>query len=350
MKYWNRQNKGQTTLPAFVSFILLLLVSCTEIAPSPSPQLAYYHWQTAFAPDSLASAYLRRTSTLYLKAFDLVWSEGAVVPTALLQMDTTALPPEMRLIPAVFITNEAMRKFSPAGAPELAKRLVAKVNELLYHHPYPELQLDCDWTATTRENYFSVLREVKKLLPAATRLSVTLRLHQWKDPETTGVPPADRALLMCYNVGRVQDWREENSIVSLEAAGPYLNAAAYPLPLDVGLPLFRWGVLFREGEMIRLINELGPYRLLDTSRFELTAPGRYRVRESTYLGNYYLYRGDRLRLETVTPADLTAWAGELARHEWPDDLRVVFFHLGSPLLLDFTHAELQSLAVTCGGG
>jgi len=111
-------------------------------------------------------------------------------------------------------------------------------------------------------------------------------------------------MLMYYNMGEVRAWEESNSILNLEAAEPYLNGKAYPLPLDLALPLFRWGVVFREGKMIRLINNLSAEALADRTRFFPMTPDRYEVQKGTFLQGHYLYQGDFIRLEAVQPAAL----------------------------------------------
>ncbi|MGB3548023.1 MAG: hypothetical protein WBA17_13670 [Saprospiraceae bacterium] len=337
--------KEMIRLAGLAAAVICGLASCD---PAPPPEVAFYHWQTSFRPDSIATARLAQASHLYIKVLDVAWDRSAY-PTGLLNLDTTRVPEGVQLIPTIFITNETMLNIAPDQVPLLAERMMRKAREQLYYRDFSELQLDCDWSAAGRENYFALLREVRKLLPPGTRLSATLRLHQWKDPDGTGVPPVDRALLMCYNVGEVRFWETENSINSLDDARPYLDAERYPLPLDIGLPLFRWGVLFKRTLLLGLINELGPEALSDTTYYERTAPNRYLVRKSTYLDNRYLYAGNLIRLETVTAADLDAWAAELSRHAWPTDLRVVFFHLGGPLLANFTHDQLQQVAVVCSG-
>ena len=121
---------------------------------------------------------------------------------------------------------------------------------------------------------------------------------------------------MLYNVGDLESWEEENSIFSQSAVDAYAPFPKYPLPLDVVLPAFSWGVLFREGEMIRLLNELRVEDLRGDTRFEEIAPQRFRVQKSTYLNGHYLYQGDLLRIETCGYAELLA-AARFARKHLP---------------------------------
>jgi hypothetical protein len=177
------------------------------------------------------------------------------------------------------------------------------------------------------------------------RLSVTLRLHQYRYPEQTGVPPADRAMLMFYNMGDLADWAEPNSILNLEKARPYLaTEKKYPLALDVALPLFRWGVLFRQGKMIKLLPEIDAAAIRSVGGVALDGESsqRFEIPESTYLEGYYLYAGDRIRLEMITPEQLLAAAEMLRGVASGERPYVSFYHLDSKLLGAFTPTDLQT--------
>lgn len=71
--------------------------------------------------------------------------------------------------------------------------------------------MDCDWTPATKDRYFNFLREVKRQQPTVL-LSVAVRLHQYRDRTSSGIPPADRGLLMCYNMAPVQERAPANAI------------------------------------------------------------------------------------------------------------------------------------------
>ena len=83
---------------------------------------------------------------------------------------------------------------------------------------------------------------------------------------------------MFYNMGEVADWNCENSILNQTDARAYLpNFRDYPLDLDLVLPIFSWGVLYRQGRMIRLINNLRPEDLRDTTYFHEAANNRFEI-------------------------------------------------------------------------
>ncbi|WP_449399704.1 hypothetical protein [Chryseobacterium wanjuense] len=55
-----------------------------------------------------------------------------------------------------------------------------------------EIQIDCDWTAGIRDDYFKFLKELKKV--SGKEITCTLRLHQVKDKNLTGIPPVEKSI------------------------------------------------------------------------------------------------------------------------------------------------------------
>lgn len=356
---WNvfrRANvKGFLRMKQFyiVAFGLTLFAAyaCRHNANEPRP--AFYHWQTRLSlgreeRDLLSEM---KISRLYVRFFDVDWDEsyGGPAPLAELKIDTAGLN-GMEIVPCIFITNRCMEKLPAEGTSELAQRIWQKTETLALQYPglqFSEFQSDCDWTAGTRERYFSLLKELHKILRAKNiALSATVRLHQFSSPETTGVPPADRGMLMCYNTGDLEDWAEENSILRAEEADLYFkNAPRYPLPLDGVLPVFSWGVLFRNDRMIRLIHDLQPEQLADTTRFVPVAPHRYEVVKSTWLEGHYLYAGDRLRMETPDSEDIRQCARRLkqAMQRSSGQSVLAFYHLDAGAVRNFKELKPNAL-------
>ncbi|MEL6355860.1 MAG: hypothetical protein AAFQ37_02905 [Bacteroidota bacterium] len=218
-----------------------------------------------------------KSQELHVKFFDVVWANDQAEPRARLQIQADSLP--FSVVPVVFITNEVMSRIREEDISQLASDIVTEVlniwdfkvakNALLgalpqktLQQPY-EWQIDCDWTANTRERYFTFLRALRRELSAGSILSATVRLHQFRDQSTQGIPPIDKGLLMAYNVGELDQWTTENSQLDTNITANYLKPnVTYPLPLDVALPYFEWGVVFREGKLALLINGIQPSDLI----------------------------------------------------------------------------------------
>ncbi|MBK7871568.1 MAG: hypothetical protein IPJ74_13290 [Saprospiraceae bacterium] len=193
---------------------------------------------------------------------------------------------------------------------------------------------------------------------AGIQLSATIRLHQIRDYKNTGVPPVDRGMLMFYNTGNVENWSEENSILNIEIAQNYLptsnfsvgvlryqlpTSKVYQMPLDIALPIFAWGVLFRDGRMIRLINNLRAAQLTDTTRFQKMTNNRFEVTKSTYLEGYYLYQGDQIRTETIDTTLLHKAADLIKSKLKNHNLTVAFYHLDTATIKYFPYDVLESV-------
>lgn len=306
--------------------------------------LSFYHWKTQYAPDSLEQSYLQELSSdrLYLRLFDVDWDPNRREPIPKAEARLEAALPSA-VVPTIYITNRTMLQASNQQRDTLCRQILDKVSTYISLKDIPELQIDCDWTGRSQAAYFALLEQLRSQLPTSTELSATLRLHQYRWPEKTGVPPTDRVMLMFYNMGDLDEWQEPNSILNLNKAQAYLqHTNEYPLPMDIALPLFRWGVLYRQGRMIKLINLL--------SRAELQAAGaipldeqqlRFRIPESTYLQGYYLYSGDEIRLEEVSPQALQEAAKLLHPVACEENRYLVFYHLDSELLSSFPPDSLR---------
>lgn len=334
---------------AFLLFATVFLVSCRQT--NRQVFRSVYHWQTRLSLSPEERAYLGQTGVqkVYVRFFDADWDPDLqdVVPLAQVQIDSASLGKSWTVIPCVFIANRAIEKLPPDRIGLLAKRIQTKIEDLAQtlpaHTPIPEVQIDCDWTASTRQAYFLLLQRLKEGFGRrAWQLSVTIRLHQLKYPDQTGVPPADRGMLMAYNTGRLEDWEETNSIVSEERMAPYLKGLQpYPLPLDLALPAFRWGVVFRDGRLVRLIHGLEPNALRDSARFVETGSNRFAVRKSTYIEGYYLYQGDRIRLEEAGAREMELAARRLAPvFRKAPSLTVAVYHLEPSLLQRIPHETM----------
>ena len=330
-KIWN------STLCIAFSLFCLLSACQREIYQTQS---AFYHWQTQLSIDSIEQGLLNQIhcERLYVKFFDVDWdyNRKEASPRAELLLEKR---PEQHLdiVPTIFITNRCFQELPQTQLGELASTIYEKTQALWPDLIPIEIQIDCDWTATTQAAYFSFLEQLKSLLPPETALSTTIRLHQYRYPKQTGVPPVDRGMLMYYNMGDLTDWTEVNSILNLDKAAPYLEPETYPLPLDLALPLFRWGVLFREGRMIKLINNLTDADINSSKVKNLKSDvklgySRWLVTEDHYLNGYYLYKGDQIRLEYITKGLLEQAAHQLGQLSQKNDRYLSFYHLDRVLL------------------
>jgi len=202
-----------------------------------------------------------------------------------------------------------------------------------------EIQFDCDWTKSTKEKYFTFLKEAKKLFKDQT-ISSTVRLYQYKYPKEAGLPPVERGMLMCYNAGKVNDDKTINSVFDKSEILDYLDADEYPIKLDYALPIFEWGVWFQDGKFKGILPTSSKD---DYSYFiENTKDNIWHVKEDFVLGNTasasYLRKGDEIRFEEPAKADIEAIAEWLSNHKNNQEAAITFYHLN--------HHDLQKHSQT----
>lgn len=331
-----------------ILLVITLLMSFSACDPSPkSVSPAFYHWQTDFRLSSNEIQYLHDLAVkkLYVKFFDVDWdfSKRMPQPTALINpLSEEHL--SFEIIPTVFITNRTLLNIPPAEIENFANQVAQKIMQKAGNHFIREVQMDCDWTGKTRTPYFRFLEALKTSLPPNTQLSATIRLHQLKYIDQTGVPPIDKGVLMVYNVGDLESWRSYNSILTNDLVASYLRPfGQYPVHLDLALPIFAWGVVYRNNEMIKLINNLRAEDLQDADRFVKLTENRFRIRKSHYIKGYYLYEGDQIRTESVPKNTLDSVAQTLAPFLTQDSLITVFYHLDTTTIKHYPHEDLQAI-------
>lgn len=325
---------------------VLFLLSCNLNDRKVDP--AFYYWKSHFALDTSLQTYLEglNAGTLYIRFFDVDWNipKNAPVPISSVSIDTTGLGGR-EIIPTVYITNRAMANISYEDVPDLSEKILHRIDKIAGKIPFHEIQMDCDWSEKSRDNYFRLLDHLRtKLVARQIKLSATIRLHQIKYYNITGVPPIDRGMLMFYNMGDIRDIAEENSILNLKTAEKYLeNFDEYPVHLDIALPVFSWGVVLRNDETIHLINSLRAEQLKDETRFKFLQPQVVKVIKSTYINGYYLYQDDFIRLEGVSMDALEESAEMLAELVEGDSLRVCFYHLDTPTIERYSFEDLEGI-------
>lgn len=331
---------------------LSLLAQCRETPRAPL-RPAFYFWKTELRISPTEGRYLDSLgcNTLFVKVLDVGKNPttGKTEPLARLEIGATDFLPGRQIVPCVFLANEVFRDLPGAEIDSLARRVAQAIGAAQSRWPpatqAQEIQFDCDWTATTRPAYFQFLKTARRHLPNGSALSATIRLHQYKFPEQTGVPPADRGMLMLYNTGDIESPATENSILQTADLRKYLHGAParYPLPLDLALPVFSWAVVFREGVFWKILPSCEARELSGTGKSKQLTINQFEVSEGTILEGHYLRPGDLVRLETVSQP-LLSEATELARSiRLATDARVAFFHLDSVLTEKFPAARLRAV-------
>lgn len=327
-------------------FLSIALQSCTN---REVKEVSFYHWKTKYEIGDAEQEMLKKTKSekLYLRFFDLVYNsdKDRVLPTATLQMDAEKKGTNTSItevVPVIYITNEVFRKTSKRqaldfiAAQTLKKILRLKAENFNKDIVISEIQIDCDWTRATKDAYFYFLRALQDpelwetIGEPRVDFSATIRLHQVKFPDKTGIPPVDSGTIMFYNVGDVGLAEETNSILNLDKTASYLSKLhQYPLAYNVALPIFGWGVLYREDKLVGILSDIDKDLL---SRFEASNKENwYKATEDMYINRTFVYKGDKLRVEDVSLSDFKELHKIICKAA-AEDYDVVLYHINSNTL------------------
>jgi hypothetical protein len=311
----------------------------------------FYYWRSVFKNIAAEQRILKeaKVTHLYIKFFDVDWNYRTSKPFPLAQIQFADNPDSsLQIIPVVFITNRCLSQIDSSTIPSLAEniaRLLASTSSANNIKNISELQIDCDWTDKTKDKYFYLLRELDKHSFFSNKLlSVTIRLYQAKYKQRTGVPPADKGLLMAYNMGNIKNPETANSILDPAEMEKYIkDIRSYPLHLDLALPLFSWYVWFKYDESYKgLIHD---YDLPALSGFPIQEKNQDKyifTRDYDTLG-FSFQKGDILRKEASDLSDIVK-AGELfAKHFPGDSLTLSCFHLDSLILKKYPADVLEKI-------
>lgn len=244
-----------------LTILLAALLSACASGPEGGTVRAVYHWKTTYNPTQYELKWMRdhHVTRLYLRLFDVdVHVTETVAPIATTRF-LQPLPDSMEIVPVVYITNEAMDAIGYWWrGEEYGEKIVDRVLKMAECKGFEvkELQVDCDWTESTKDGFYDFCSHLQKELHGrGIKLSATVRLHQVAD--TLDSLAVDDKVLMLYNTGNLRSPKTRNSILDYKEVEPYLKrlTAKRMEHMQVAWPVFGWGVAFDEqGHFSHLVN------------------------------------------------------------------------------------------------
>ncbi|MFC6269008.1 hypothetical protein [Frigoriflavimonas asaccharolytica] len=327
---------------------ILLFNSCESKVEKVIP--AFYYWKSDsyFSDKEKEITDEQNIQKMYVKFFEVDYSDAlGNFPIAKTNFSANNYCNdnkfEYEIIPTVYLKNIVFKKSTKAELVQLADDVNFLINkytkERLDSLEIKEFQMDCDWTESTKDNYFYFLKELKKV--SSKSLSCTLRLYPYKYPDKMGVPPVDKATLMCYNLINPLENSAKNSILDLDELKSYLSGKQnYPLHLDVALPLYSWSQLYQNNQFQKIIYTGKEFQ----KSMKKIKPLWYEVTKDTAIDyETYLKVGDKIKYEEID-ANTINKAISILKNELRMDkeITVSLFHLDENQLSNYSNEEISS--------
>ncbi|CAM4279119.1 hypothetical protein [Flavobacterium terrigena] len=338
---------------------VLFLASCNKENKVEQVERAFYYWKSDSSLDDKSVKEINELNVrkIYYKLFEIDYSETmGNYPFAKNSPSTYALEDldSVTIVPTIFIKNGIFQYNDEKSLDKLADNIVFLIDK--YHKEeyneynpkeelktifnYNEIQVDCDWTKSTKDKYFYLLKKIKEL--SHKQISCTLRLYPYKYPEIMGIPPVDKVSLMCYNLIKPLSEKDKNSILDINELKKYLDKRrSYPKHLDVALPVFYWTQLYQNNHFEELLDISSE----DVKGFiKPIKPLWYEVTKDTSL-NYdtYFKVGDQIKCEDVSKTTLDQAIALIKKNVVLDkNTTISLFHLDQSTFKKYNNEEISS--------
>ena len=305
-------------------FLFFLLISCSK---NNEPIISFYYWKTIFKLSGEEKEVLKNNNVtkLYVRYFDVGLHPQTRLPIPVSPIRFLEKVNNWNIVPVIFIKNKVMQ--SNPDLEDLAKKTVGLVEEINLKNNIvcQEIQIDCDWTLASKENYLKFIELFKKL--SHKKLSATIRLHQVKYFKKTKIPNVDSGVLMYYNMGTIAP-DSQNSVYERKIAERYLKSLKkYPLHLDFALPVYSWGVHIRNQKVIGLRSKLNIEELKKDKNFEYQSAVFFKIKKSNYKNGIFYEENDVLKIEAVSSGDLKEMAQDLNDNSPHKPNEIIFYDL-----------------------
>jgi hypothetical protein len=317
-------------------------ISCSNKYDLPL-EISFYYWKQSFELNTEQQSLINscRSKQLFVKFFDVIVdpNTGEIKPISKIDFNQQ---PQMNVVPCIFIQNDVFKR--DIDLDTISKNIIDLTYKIAIRNnlDVSEIQIDCDWTESTQEKYFKFLGLLQSETLNCT-ITPTIRLHQIKYKEKTGVPPSKKGLLMCYNMGDIESFNTKNSILSSDILETYIsNQTTYPMELDLALPIFQWALIYRLGALTTIDN--------DISREELSSPffnpieeNKFQVPNFTSINETEYCKGDLVRFEETESSELLKCA-EILKNSGLKFNKVIFYHISQNNLYKFKYELLQEIS------
>ncbi len=340
----------------FFLFLFFNFFNC-KIHENRTVNVAFHHWKSRLSLSDFEKKYCSELNAkkLYLRFFDVDFNAENTFaePISELTFNPDNLMLFDKIIPTIFITNRTLINTENSKIDSLSRLIINKLGQntegVFFKNKIEEILIDCDWNNATKDKFFDLIKQLKLQL-INKKITTTIRLHQIKFKEKTGIPPADKGLLMAYNTGDLSDPKTINSILDLNVLKTYISELNhYALPLDIALPIFSWGIVYRDGQAVQLIPNFSTHFLSKNGQitegvsFEKDLNNTISILKSGYFNGIYLYADDVIKMEEISIKDLQSTSELLSQSVHNQQLTISFFSLDSNNLKRYNSIDLNKI-------
>ena len=132
---------------------------------------------------------------------------------------------------------------------------------------------------------------------------------------------------MFYNMGKLNNINTGNSIFDANTASGYIEKIKdYPLQLDAAIPIFTWGVHFRDKYIAGLMNNASKAIIDSIPEMRKIKENYYSADTSFFYHGDYFMKGDVIRVEEISPDISLKAANLLSPHLKSVNFTVTLFH------------------------
>lgn len=327
-----------------IYFLLLILFlgGCKSDNTPKDLGRAVYFWKTTFELSQKETAFLEenKVEKIYLRFFDVDMLQNEAVPKGIVTIKSKV---NQEIVPTIFITNRVFERLKFEQIEDLSAKILRQINKISRNHK--GIQLDCDWTLSTKNKYFFFLEKLKEKSQKNMRFSATIRLHQIKFYEKTGIPPVDEGVLMLYNTGDWRKLKEENSIFDPQATMNYLdNLSDYPLHLNFAFPIFHQVLAYRNGIFYTFIKNCNVDEILANPAFTKTeVENQFLCNQDVQFKNISFRKNDILKYENSDFDKINKTKTRILSKTKASKTNIILYHLDEKNLSNYPQKQISEL-------
>lgn len=312
--------------------IILLLASCSSSVKETSVSVYWWKNRVEITDEMLQFNKAHNIQKVYCKVADFRYNLLQNTIDIPLIHDKLSLE-KQDILPVLYIENDVFKHFSEDYIFTRFEETIEKLKQRNIISELTHVQIDCDWTLSTKNRYFQFL---KKLKSGCEVVGVTLRLHQVKYYKNTGVPDVDYGVLMIYNLSSVADFEVKNSIYDYNLALSYLKGYLHSYPMEVkpALPAFAWAAHFHHERLSNILNFVTYEELVENQNLTQLTDCRFVSKKAHFLNTIPISKHDVIRYEEPDIASLKQLLRFLKQEVNQEKLEVIFFSLNAPFLIN----------------